>query len=50
MPDQYTLAAFQRDVYARSHLAPLMAEVTLTSSHSPWTAVPEMFDWDATSS
>ena len=46
MPDQYTLATFQRDVYARSH-APMMAELTLTSSHSPWTVTPQMVDWNA---
>ena len=46
MPDQYTLAQFQRSVYAQPNHAPLMAEVTLTSSHTPWTAVPEMLDWD----
>jgi hypothetical protein len=45
MPDQYTLAAFQREVYGRPH-RPLMAEITLTSSHEPWTTVPEMIDWD----
>jgi hypothetical protein len=46
MPDQYTLSAFQRDVYTRSH-APVMAELTLTSSHSPWTVIPRMVDWNA---
>jgi hypothetical protein len=45
MPDQYTLAAFQREVYGKPH-RPLMAEITLTSSHEPWTRVPEMVDWD----
>ncbi|RZU54347.1 phosphoglycerol transferase MdoB-like AlkP superfamily enzyme [Krasilnikovia cinnamomea] len=46
MPDQFTLAAFQQKEYGRRH-APLMAEVTLTSSHEPWTPVPDMVDWDA---
>ncbi|MET0417671.1 MAG: sulfatase, partial [Actinoplanes sp.] len=46
MPDQYTLAAFQRDEYAKKR-GPLMAELTLTSSHEPWTPVPSMIDWDA---
>ena len=45
MPDQYTLAQFQRQVYAKRQ-QPLMAELTLTSSHEPWTPVPEMIDWD----
>ncbi|MFG1990784.1 sulfatase-like hydrolase/transferase [Actinoplanes sp. NPDC048988] len=46
MPDQYTMAAFQREVYAKAQ-GPLMAEVTLTSSHEPWTHVPSMVDENA---
>jgi hypothetical protein len=46
MPDQYVLAAFQRNEYAPPH-APMMAEITLTSSHTPWTPVPRSIDWDA---
>jgi hypothetical protein len=46
MPDQYTLAAFQRTEYAK-RTKPLMAELTLTSSHEPWTPVPSMVDWDS---
>ncbi len=45
MPDQYTLAAFQRDVYGPAH-SPLMAELTLTSSHEPWTPIPSTVDWN----
>jgi hypothetical protein len=45
MPDQYTLAQFQKDVYGQPH-QPLMAEITMTSSHEPWTPVPSMVDWD----
>jgi hypothetical protein len=45
MPDQYTLAQFQKDAYGRPH-QPLMAEITMTSSHEPWTRVPQMLDWD----
>ena len=44
MPDQYTLSAFQRLVYGKPH-APLMAEVTLTSSHTPWAPLPQLVDW-----
>jgi hypothetical protein len=47
MPDQYTLAQFQRNVYGKPKHAPLMAEITLTSSHQPWTATPKLIDWDA---
>ncbi|MGX6606595.1 sulfatase [Micromonosporaceae bacterium Da 78-11] len=45
MPDQYTLSAFQRNVYGKPH-DPLMAEITLTSSHEPWTPIPQTVDWD----
>jgi hypothetical protein len=45
MPDQFTLSAFQREIYGKPH-KPMMAEITLTSSHEPWTPVPEMIDWD----
>ncbi len=46
VPDQFTLAAFQRDAYA-GRQRPLMAEITLTSSHTPWKPVPRLVDWDA---
>ena len=46
MPDQYTVAMFQRTEYATKR-KPLMAEVTLTSSHQPWTPTPSTVDWDA---
>jgi hypothetical protein len=46
MPDQYTLKQFQDKVYSTPGRAPLMAEVTLTSSHEPWGPVPQMVDWD----
>jgi hypothetical protein len=45
MPDQYTLSAFQRLEYSKPH-APMMAEVTLTSSHTPWAPIPQLVDWD----
>ncbi|MGV9810027.1 sulfatase [Micromonospora chersina] len=46
MPDQYTLATFQRRERDRPH-APLMAEIPLVSSHSPWSAIPKPVPWDA---
>ncbi|MCA2214263.1 sulfatase-like hydrolase/transferase [Jidongwangia harbinensis] len=46
MPDQYVFATFQREVYGRV-TQPVMAELTLTSSHTPWTVTPEMVEWDA---
>ncbi|WP_448612611.1 sulfatase-like hydrolase/transferase [Modestobacter sp. URMC 112] len=46
MPDQYTLAAFERLEMAPGH-APVMAEIDLVSSHEPWTPLPRLLDWDA---
>jgi hypothetical protein len=45
MPDQYTLASFQKNAYSK-RTKPLMAEITMTSSHEPWTNIPDMVDWD----
>ena len=47
MPDQYTLAQFQSDEYGKAGRGPLMAEVTLTSSHTPWAPIPQLVDWNA---
>ncbi len=47
MPDQYTLAAFQRNELGRRHRSPVMAEIDLVSSHGPWAPLPRMVDWDA---
>jgi phosphatidylglycerophosphate synthase len=44
MPDQYTLAAFQRLELARAR-RPVMAEIDLVSSHTPWTPLPTMVPW-----
>ncbi|MGK5741051.1 sulfatase [Micromonospora sp. URMC 103] len=46
MPDQYTLATFERTERAIADRPPLMAEIPLISSHSPWTEVPRMIGWD----
>jgi phosphatidylglycerophosphate synthase len=46
MPDQYTLAAFQRLELASGDRRPVMAEIDLTSSHTPWTPVPRMVGWN----
>ncbi|MBO4160949.1 sulfatase-like hydrolase/transferase [Micromonospora antibiotica] len=46
MPDQYTLSAFQRRERANPDHAPIMAQIPLVSSHSPWVAIPRMLDWD----
>ncbi|NMO54783.1 sulfatase [Actinoplanes sp. TBRC 11911] len=46
MPDQYLLSQFQQNVYAK-RTGPLMAELTFTSSHEPWTPLPQTVDWAA---
>jgi phosphatidylglycerophosphate synthase len=45
MPDQYTLAAFQRLELAPGH-KPVMAEIDLVSSHFPWAPLPAMVPWN----
>jgi phosphatidylglycerophosphate synthase len=46
MPDQYILSAFQRMELAKPH-SPVMAEIDLVSSHTPWAPLPTMVNWDA---
>ncbi len=46
MPDQFSLAAFQRNELAVAKRKPVMAEIALISSHAPWTPVPELVDWN----
>ena len=46
MPDQYTLATFQRLELAQPH-SPVMAEIDLVSSHTPWAPLPHMVPEDA---
>ena len=45
MPDQYSLAAFQRLELAPGH-SPVMAEIDLSSSHTPWSPLPSLVPWD----
>jgi phosphatidylglycerophosphate synthase len=45
MPDQYTLAAFQRLELPPGH-KPVMAEIDLVSSHTPWAPLPAMVPWN----
>ena len=45
MPDQYTLAEFQRLELTPGH-KPVMAEIDLVSSHWPWTPLPTMVPWN----
>jgi hypothetical protein len=46
VPDQYTLAAFQRLERSTPNRAPVVAEIGLTSSHAPWSPVPPLITWD----
>jgi hypothetical protein len=45
MPDEYTLSAFQRLEMKTPRAAPVMAEIPLISSHSPWEPVPKTVPW-----
>ncbi|MGU3645017.1 CDP-alcohol phosphatidyltransferase [Microbacterium sp. C23T] len=44
IPDQYTLKHFADQVLAPSGL-PVMAELDLVSSHTPWAPLPELVPW-----
>jgi hypothetical protein len=46
MPDQYILSAFQRLELAKPDHAPVMAEIDLVSSHTPWAPLPTFVGWD----
>lgn len=46
MPDQYTLAAFDRLLRLLSRDERLFAQVVLISSHAPWVPVPRLIPWD----
>jgi len=46
MPDQYTLSTFRRLELAKPNRAPVMAEIDLVSSHTPWAPLPHMIDWN----
>jgi hypothetical protein len=43
MPDQYTLAHFAQAELTPHH-PPVMAEIDLVSSHTPWTPLPRLVD------
>jgi phosphatidylglycerophosphate synthase len=46
IPDQYTLQAFYQRELAPSPRRPVMAEIDLVSSHTPWAPLPRMVPWD----
>jgi hypothetical protein len=45
MPDQYTLSKFERTERSPRNRQPVMAEITLVSSHAPWEPIPRLVDW-----
>jgi len=47
MPDQYTLSRFERTERRSRDRQPVMAEITLVSSHAPWEPIPRLIDWGA---
>ncbi len=46
MPDQYVLSSLHRLELAASDRAPVMAEIDLVSSHTPWAPLPTLVPWD----
>ncbi|WP_444980315.1 sulfatase-like hydrolase/transferase [Micromonospora sediminimaris] len=46
MPDQFAIHQFHQRELAGQQDRPVMAELALVSSHSPWTKVPSLVDWD----
>jgi hypothetical protein len=46
VPDQYTWAYLQQHELGVPH-RPVMAEIDLVSSHTPWTPLPHLVPWDA---
>lgn len=47
MPDQYVLDAFREAELMPRDRDPVMAEIDLSSSHHPWTPLPELVPWRA---
>ena len=45
MPDQYVLSAFSRLELTAGH-RPVMAEIDLVSSHTPWAPLPHLVAWN----
>ena len=46
MPDQFALGVLAREELSRTNRSPVMAEVTLVSSHWPWRPLPQLVDWN----
>ena len=46
MPDQYTFQALQKLELAKRNRPPIFAEIDTTSSHEPWTRIPQLISWN----
>lgn len=46
MPDQFTLSALDQLLRMREQERPVFAQIALSSSHAPWTPIPEVLAWD----
>jgi phosphatidylglycerophosphate synthase len=46
MPDQYALQALQTLELAKPQRPPVFSEIDLTSSHEPWTRIPQLISWN----
>ena len=47
MPDQFVLDSFGRRELGHGKRPPVMAEIDLVSSHTPWAPLPEVVGWDS---
>jgi Sulfatase len=45
MPDQYALSKFEDAERSSRDHPPVMAEITLVSSHAPWEPIPRLVGW-----
>jgi hypothetical protein len=45
VPDQFTFRAFTQRELRRRDRGPVMAEIDLVSSHTPWTPLPHIVPW-----
>ncbi|HEV7625103.1 MAG TPA: sulfatase, partial [Streptomyces sp.] len=46
VPDQYSMAAFERLEHGKRDRKPLASEIILATSHNPWAPLPRMLNWD----
>jgi phosphatidylglycerophosphate synthase len=46
MPDQFALKQLEKLQLAKPHRPPIFSEIFLSSSHEPWTHIPELIPWN----